>query len=33
MLVSRLIYLSDKVQDIWKAKAKAIEEGKIYIGG
>jgi len=33
MLVSRLMYLSDKVREVWKVKAKAIEEGKIYIGG
>lgn len=33
MLVSRLIYLSDKVNEIWKSKSKAIEDGKIYIGG
>lgn len=33
MLVSRLIYLSDKVRDVWKSKAKAIEDGQVYVGG
>ena len=33
MLSSRLFYLSNKVQDIWRLKAKTIEEGRVYIGG
>ena len=33
MLVSRLIYLSDKVREVWKSKAKAVTEKQIYIGG
>lgn len=33
MLVSSLIYQSDKVRDIWKTKAKCIEENTVYIGG
>ena len=33
MLVSTLLYMSDKVADIWGTKAKCIEENKIYIGG
>lgn len=33
MLVSDLIFMSSKVDDIWQSKAKCIEEGKIYIGG
>ncbi len=33
MLASRFFYLSDRVQEIWKVKAKAVEERKIYIGG
>ncbi len=32
MLVSRLMYLSDKVIEIRKAKAKAIESREVYIG-
>lgn len=33
MQVSYLMYMSDKVQDIWQSKAKCVEEGKVYIGG
>lgn len=33
MLVSDLIYLSDKVSAIWAAKKKCIEDGIIYVGG
>jgi len=33
MPTSRLFFMSDKVSHIWKTKAKAIEEGKIYVGG
>jgi hypothetical protein len=33
MLASRFFYLSDRVQEIWKVKAKSVEERKIYIGG
>jgi hypothetical protein len=33
MKVGDLMYMSDKVQDIWQNKAKCVEEGKVYIGG
>jgi hypothetical protein len=33
MLASRFYYLSDKVQNIWQNKKKAITDGEIYIGG
>lgn len=33
MLVSRFIYLSDRVSAIWDAKSSAVQENKIYIGG
>jgi hypothetical protein len=33
MLVSRFIYLSDKVLAIWKVKQETIEKGATYIGG
>jgi hypothetical protein len=33
MLTSRLFYMSDKVSNVWKTKAKALEEGKTYVGG
>lgn len=33
MLVSRFIYLSDKVVKVWKTKAESASKGEIYIGG
>ena len=33
MLASRFFFFVDKVQAIWKAKAKAVEAGQVYIGG
>jgi hypothetical protein len=33
MLVSRFLWLSDKIPNIHQAKAKAVEAGEVYIGG
>jgi hypothetical protein len=33
MPVSRFLYLSDRVSSIWEAKASAVQENKVYIGG
>lgn len=33
MLVSHMLFLSDRVAAIWSAKAAAVSEGKVYIGG
>jgi len=33
MLTSRLFYLSDFAQEIWKSKEEAMKENRVYIGG
>lgn len=33
MPLNEFLYLAARVEEIWKSKIKAIEGGKVYIGG